>query len=360
MKTQTSFKILVVGGTPEHRGGVEQFCDRAVQALRDLTGHAVEYAPSYGAFLRPRSLSAFIRGLLRLVSRRRVSWDCVWLQYVSFPDLLVLGLCRILGMPVLVTPHLGSNWASLSNPITRWIGQRILATASGIALISGSQAGELVLPDRPPKYMLTTFIPRVFPPRCCVTEPIDRPLRLVHAGRLSRGKGSFLFIDVCAALTRAGLPFEASIIGPCDAAIRTQLHTAIDLNNLDGCVTLGDALPERELLSRLASADVLVHLSIIDSFPLIVLESIACGVFPICKNLPGARLMVESYCGLIVDGEDTPDKVAEFLSKTTGSNLRAKASAASGRLRADFDWAICVAAVERVVVEMHTKRAMTT
>ena len=343
--------ILIVGGTPAHRGGVEQFCDRAREALSDAGGHRVTHVCSHSSYLRPRSVPAFLGGILRLLATRREHAECVWLQYVSFPDLALLLACRLRRFTVLVTPHLGSNWVSQANPVMRWLTKTLLAASSGIGLLSATQAGELALPVSPPRFELLTFLPRVLPRRPAARAR-DGRLRLVHAGRLSAGKGSFLFLDVCAILRRAGFAFEAALIGPCDDATSGEVRAEIARADLQACLDFVGPLSEAELLERLASADILVHLSRIDSFPLIVLESIGCGVFPICKDLPGARHMIQSYCGHVVCGGNEAEQAAQFILGADLDQLRASADTASVRLKNDFGWSNCVAAVERAAARL--------
>lgn len=341
--------ILIVGGTLSHRGGVEQFCERAEQALIHVGGHRVERIQSNTAYLRPRSLGGVWRCVKALFRRRRKDWDCVWFQYVNFPDLVLLLVCRLFGYTILVTPHLGSNWASQSNALLRGLGSKLLAVADGIALISTTQAEELLLPASIRKFQIKTFLPREFPARPGRHHRRAETLALVHAGRLSEGKGSFLFLDVCAALKRNGHDFHARLIGSCDDPTERRIQASLKQADLEDRVTRVAPLPEAELLQALSHADVLVHLSDIDSFPLIVLEAIGCGVFPICKDLPGARLITRTYCGHLVAGSTAVEDVAGFLADITPSELRATAAPAGERLTADYDWARCVAAVEDAV-----------
>ncbi len=342
----------MVGGTPSHRGGVEQFCDRAVQALSDVGGHEVGHVSSHGAYLRLGSIGKFIGSVWDLFRRRGERWDCVWLQYVSFPDLIMLSACRLFGYTVLVTPHLGTNWVSQSNPILRWCGFQMLSRSHGIGLIAATQAEELTLPAGLPRFDLVTFLPRKFAARPARPEAGGRPLRLVHAGRLSAGKGSFLFIDVCDILHRSGLVFEAQLIGPCSSEIRSRLQASIDGYGLASQVRLGAPLLEGDLLKVLSEQDVLVHLSSVDSYPLIVLESIGSGLFPICLDLPGARLITATYCGHIVAAAAAAEQAAAFLASHAAGDLRNLAEEASRRLKQDFDWSACVAAIEQAVVSV--------
>lgn len=343
--------ILIVGGTPAHRGGLEQFCDRACQALSEIGGHRVEHICSHSSYLRLRSLPMFLSSVLGLLVARRERSEFVWLQYVSFPDLALLLVCRLRRFTVLVTPHLGSNWLSQTNPVMRWLTKTSLAASSGIGLLSATQGQELALPVSPPGFELLTFLPQELPRRT-VARSRHSPLRLVHAGRLSIGKGSFLFLDVCAILQQAGFAFEASLIGPCDETTHDRFRSEIERAGLQARLDLVGPLPGAALLERLASADVLVHLSQIDSFPLIVLESIGCGVFPICKDLPGARFMTQSYCGHVVGGGGEAEQAAQFILDADPDQLRASADAASVRLRNDYGWRNCVAAVERAAARL--------
>ena len=346
-EAKTLMDILIVGGTPSSRGGVELFCERARNALTEIGGHRVEWVHSNTAYLKLAALGRVLAGVRQLWRRRRQGWRFVWLQYVNLPDLALLGVCRLLGFQILVTPHLGSNWASQSKPLLRAGSLRLLGLAHGIALISDTQARELALPNAVPRFQVRTFLPRRFPAHREPARPSQGSLALVHAGRLSEGKGTFLFLEVCADLKQRGRPFQARLIGSCDAATRGRIDAAIRDNDLSSCVEVIGSLPEARLLDALCSADALVHLSEIDSFPLIVLEAIGCGVFPICKDLAGARSMVAQYCGHIVGNARAAEMAADFLAAATPGMLRDKASPAAERIAADYGWKACVAVLEQ-------------
>ena len=344
--------ILIVGGTPSKRGGVELFCERARDALTEAGGRRIEWVHSNTAYLNVASLGRVLTGVRQLWRRRREGWGFVWLQYVNLPDLALLAVCQLLGFRILVTPHLGSNWSSQSKPLLRAGSLYLLGLAHGIALISATQAQELALPKTVPRFMIRTFLPRRFPAHRESACPDREALALVHAGRLSEGKGTFLFLEVCAILKRHGRAFRARLIGSCDAATRDRIDAAIRDNDLSSCVEVMGPLPEARLLDALRSADALVHLSEIDSFPLIVLEAIGCGVFPVCKDLAGARSMVTQYCGHIVGHARAAEMAADFLATAAPDRLRGEASAAAEQVTADYGWEACVAVLEQAVEEV--------
>ena len=345
--------VLLVGGSRSVQGGVEKFCLRAREALTSIGGHRVEHIFSDAAYLRPKTLPRLAACMGALFRRRNAEWDCVWLQYSSFPDLVVLIVCRLLGYRVVVTPHVGRGLASIRNPVLHFIGLRLLSTANGIALLSDSQLEDLILPVSSNICTILTFLPkalslsRVGPPVGGAT-----PVRLVHAARLSRGKGSFLFVEVCAILKQAGLPFSARLIGPCNEQTRQELESLISERSLQGDVAFLGLMSEPALLGELSQADVLVHLSEFDALPLIVLESIGCDVFPICLDLPGARQITQSYCGHVVGHPDADRKTADFILSRDHSTLKNNAGLSGARVRRDYDWSNCVSVCERALSVM--------
>lgn len=342
--------ILLVGGTLSHRGGLESFCERARDALVDIGGHRVDWVHSNTAYLKVTSLCQLATCIWMLFRRRKQRWGCLWLQYASLPDLLLLLVSHLFGYRVLVTPHLGSKAFSQSNPLLRSLSVKLLRFAHGIALISTSQAEEIALPPAVPQHLIKTFLPRCFPADLGPAYQQDGKLALVHAGRLSDAKGTFLFLEVCSTLKGLGYDFSAQLIGSCDEATKHRINAFIIQNDLVMNVESIGLLPEGQLLAALSLADALIHLSDIDSFPLIVLEAIGCGAFPICKDLPGARFITQSYCGHLVAGPNAVADVVDVIAGTSPATLRYTAALARQWLLDDYAWSHCVTALETAIM----------
>jgi glycosyltransferase involved in cell wall biosynthesis len=342
-------RILVLGGSPRHFGGVETFCTRAVAALGEHAPQlGARHAGTYTAYLRPRTLPQMLGGMAGLVRFRDSGEGVVWLQWVNLPDLLYIPLARMLGLRVLVTPHLGSNWRSQRSGLLRRVSRWLLGRAHRIALLAPTQAEEVALPANVPQTQITTFLPAaILAPMPVPTH--DGPLRLLHAARLSPEKGSFRAIEVAAGLKARGVPFTLEIAGSADDATFAALRTAIADAGLEREVALTGWIDPDRLSDRLRQSDVLVHLSTIDSYPLIVLEALACGVFPVCMELAGARDMIESYAGHVVGTADPAAEIAAFLAGADAAALRAETLAAAARVREDYHWNNCAAALERAL-----------
>lgn len=339
--------ILMLGGSLDHLGGVEAFCERSAVALAERGGWRTERIATSTAYLSFTRLPAYFHGVAELIRRRRARPDIVWLQYVNLPDLTYLVIAKLLGMRILVTPHLGSNWRSQNSRSLRWLSERALRLANRLALISWTQEMEIILPEDVPRSLIRNFLPAdVLDGPLTKAEELPPALQIIHSSRLSEGKGTFLVVEACARLHAAGIPFFARITGGADEQTMTRLHRMIADHRLEAHVAVLGRVPEADLLDHLRRSDVLVHLSRIDSYPLIVLEAMACSAVPVVMELAGARDMVETYQGKIVSTEHPVDETAAWLAACDVTALRRRRRTVAERVRADYSWTRCAAALE--------------
>ena len=335
--------VLIVGGSYANPGGVGLFCERAIEALHQGGQIRAVHIPAGTASLRPSTVGGFVSGLCALIRYRLERPDCVWLQYVNLPDLGYLLLAKILGMKVMVTPHLGSNWRSQRNPLLRNLSGGLLRLADRMALLSRTQELEIPLPEGVPRSYIKTFLPADLL-ESHLHDGLDSPsLRLIHAARLSEGKGTFRAIEVCALLRDRGVEFSMSIAGAADEETAARMHGLIVEQGLQNQIKVLGRLTGTDLSDELRRADVLIHLSEIDSYPLIVLEALACSVLPVCMELAGAHDMVTEYAGYVVQKSDAVDDAAALLACADPRDLRLQARDGGLRVRGDYSWVQCSA-----------------
>jgi glycosyltransferase involved in cell wall biosynthesis len=339
-------RVVIVGGSHANPGGVEAFCERSSEALHRRGGWQAVRIPAETAYLRPSTLGGFLRGLGALIGLWRQRPDCVWLQYVNLPDLAYLIVAKALRVRILITPHLGSNWRSQRNPVLRSLSGGLLRLADCLALISRTQEEEIALPAGVPRTDIRTFLPESLLVSPLATETDSPELRLIHSARLSEGKGTFLLIEVCALLRDRGVAFSTTIAGGADEETFARIHQLIADHGLEDRVDVLGRLPEQQLLDAMRRSDVLVHLSNIDSYPLVVLEALASSTFPLCMELAGARDMIERFAGHVVPGDGAVEATAAFLAAADLGNLRRQARDAALRVRDDYSWDNCGAALE--------------
>jgi glycosyltransferase involved in cell wall biosynthesis len=342
--------LLVLGGSTDQFGGLEAFCSNSAQALTEHGGWRIERIATSSSFLSLKRLGSYLRGLRELIVHRGAKPDIVWLQYANMPDLIYVLVAKALGMRVMVTPHLGSSWRSQDDRFLRWASKRMLRYADRLAMLSRTQELEINLPDDVPRSLIRNFLPeRVLAMSPPDLETMPPTLQLIHSSRLSEGKGTFLVVEVCARLRDAGLPFEARITGGADAATMKRLVELVRHHKLEGQIAILGRVPEQELLDHLRRADVLIHLSKVDSYPLVVLEAMACSTVPVAMELAGARDMIDTYGGHVVSTQDPVGETAAWLLSHDLAALRRMRAEVSSRVRSDYGWKHCAAALDRAL-----------
>jgi glycosyltransferase involved in cell wall biosynthesis len=336
----------VLGGSLYHPGGIESFCERTVTAINRHGAHwRATWWATDTAYLSWSKLRGLARAWRRLKTIDRHEVDLVWLQWSTLADLIFLHRVVGLGVPVLATPHLGANARLQRHRVLRALCKRLLARADRLALLFDDQAGEIALPDLP-RSTLGTFLPE----ETLATPPPARDrgaLRLLHAGRLSREKGTFRLVEICAELRARGTPFEAKIVGRAAPEVMNELRAEIAQAGLDDAIALAGWMDSPALRDALGHADVLVHLSQLDSFPLIVMEALAAGAIPIVSDMAGASSMVRRYDGLVTQGSNVNDAV-EWLINADPDDVRRRGGNVALRVRADNAWPKVVKQLETI------------
>lgn len=337
-------RLCLIGGTPSHPGGLEAFCDRARAALASATPPTdVDLIATNTAYRGARALLDLPVALVRLRRLARTH-DVAWVQVSNLPDAFYVALARIAGMRVLATPHFGANSAVQQKVLRRGLVRWLVGRADGILLLFRGQGEEITLPNLPTT-VLGTFLPQSALRDGEADETVQRRprhLRLLHAARFSAEKGTFHMLALCARLRAAHIPFEARLVGRSDPATMDSIAEAIRQAGLEDVVEQIDWLDEAEMQQQLRSADVLVHLSAIDSFPLIVLEALAADCLPVVLPMAGARDMVEAMGGLLADPADPAGSAFDRLAELTPDQVRAKGRAAGAKTRREYGWPVMV------------------
>lgn len=157
-------------------------------------------------------------------------------------------------------------------------------------------------------------------------RPARRPLRLVCVARLVPKKGFDHQLRIYAALKRAGVPFEARILG--DGPLRERLEgTVASLGLVDQVVLLGH-VPHPDVWKHLAWADVLLHTGIVapsgdrDGLPNVIPEAMAAGVLVVTSPVSATtEAITQERTGLVADVDLPQAWVAELKRLATDDVL---------------------------------------
>jgi len=357
-------KICLVGGTEAHRGGLEAFCDRAMAAVAAARPDWTMVPFATGTAYRPLASLLALPAQFLALRRAARGWDLAWVQVSNLPEACYVLLARMAGLPVLATPHFGANARLQTQGWRRRACRWLLGRAGVLGLLFDGQADEIALPPHVPAQTLGTFLPAASFAHQAAAPRADGPLRLIHAARFSADKGSLRMLELCAALRRAGVPFQAQLVGRGDAATMAQMHEAIARDDLSAQVELVGWLDEGGMQQALRHADVLVHLSSIDSFPLIALEALAADCLPLVYPMAGVVTMVAAMGGMVAEAADPVASAVAQLTATNAQDLHRHAADAGARTRAAYAWPVMVdrlealarAALDRQAGDPHPSR----
>ena len=137
------------------------------------------------------------------------------------------------------------------------------------------------------------------------------PLHLLCIARLVEKKGLDHQLRIYAALRAAGVPFVASIVG--DGPLRAELEKLADRLGIGANVAFAGHLPQHEVWSQLAWADVLLHTGVVapngdrDGLPNVIPEAMSVGVLVVTSPVAATtEAITQGITGLVVP-VDTPN-----------------------------------------------------
>lgn len=150
---------------------------------------------------------------------------------------------------------------------------------------------------------------------------------LVYAGRFTREKKLPLLID---AVERLGPPYHLILIGGGEQLPHSPHYTCLPFQNG----------PSR-LARLLASCDLLVHAGDSETFGLVVLEAMACGIPVLGVAAGGVRELIDADTGLLVP-PDNAALLATGIEALFQRDLPALGANARRKMVEKYDWDIIV------------------
>ena len=265
-----------------------------------------------------------------VIKRKNIKFDIVHAHFIWSSGYVGMKLKEKYGVPFVVTGH-GYDVYELPFRDKEWGGQikKILSTADKI--ITVSRNNEKCIKKLDNKYNVHVIGNGYLESKFFNKEKEDCRKRLnlprksqiiLNVGGLHKVKGQIYLIDAISILIKNGYNIKCYILG--EGELKNTLKNKISKLGLSESVFLMGAIPHTDLVDWFNSADIFVLPSISEGFPLVQLESLACGV-PIVASRNNGSIEVftsEDY-GLLCkigDSNDLSEKIAIALEKPWDKN----------------------------------------
>ncbi|MBD3336683.1 MAG: glycosyltransferase [Candidatus Eisenbacteria bacterium] len=229
-------------------------------------------------------------------------------SHVIFPGALIGdALSRWLGVPHLVSLHYSGIRSYLASPLADQLREAV-QRADRVIVPSGKM-GELAEPFTGARSLVK--IPN--PVDLAVFRPCaeSRPGRLLAVARLHPPKNLPLLLEGFArARRRSPVPLHLDIVG--EGPERTRLEVMIARLGLGESVELSGACDHNLLPGKISRSDFLVLSSPVETFGIVVIESMACGRPIVATRCGGPEEIITPEVGILV-AEQNPDSLAEGI-----------------------------------------------
>ncbi len=243
--------------------------------------------------------------------------------HLAYPDgLAAIHLGKEIGKPVVISVH-GHDIRELPEANSHWrlLIARALSCADAV-VVSSQDARERVLKldvdprrlyDIPQGVDCSVFVPDV-------SKPFNKNnWRLLYAGRFDKKKGLAVLIDALKILRSQNRNVTLKLVGASQSGGGSkQFRIQAEQNQVAEWVDFEQALPWSEMPKVMAAADIFVLPSYYDSFGIVLIESMACGIPVVATKCGGPEQLVDNTVGRLAEIGD-PESLANAIGEVIDS-----------------------------------------
>jgi glycosyltransferase involved in cell wall biosynthesis len=327
-------KVLVVGHTPPPHLGLSIMLDCLVRSrmrgieLRHLRIELSTDESQVGKF-RWKKLFRIFPIIIRIIYARIVHRPQILYYAPTGPtyvgmlrDVAILGTTRFLFPKTILHFHAGGHGDFYERlpRWRRWLFRRAYFRPDAAIRLTemtpedgkGLEARrEFIVPNGIADPGANMPMPRPAP---TITE--SRPLRVLFVALLCELKGLLVLIEACGELAARGVPFHLDLMGRFESQeFEARVRRRIAELKIDDRVRFLGVLTGEEKNAAFARSDVLCHPTFYDTFGLVLLEAMACGLPVVATRWCSIPLIVDDgQTGFLVEPHD-PGDVADRLSE---------------------------------------------
>jgi glycosyltransferase involved in cell wall biosynthesis len=145
----------------------------------------------------------------------------------------------------------------------------------------------------------------------------SRPLHVLFVALLCEAKGLLVLIEACGLLAARGVPFELNLMGRFESPeFEARARSRMRELGIEDQVRFLGVLKGEEKFAAFARCDVLCHPTFKDTFGLVIVEAMGCGVPVVATRHCSIPLIVdEGQTGFLVEENDSAglaDRLAEL------------------------------------------------
>jgi glycosyltransferase involved in cell wall biosynthesis len=246
----------------------------------------------------------------------------------------VVASCR--GSDVTVFPHVPSM-----RPYMEGLSE-VMRRAAAVHCVSESlihEARDFGLDPAKARIIRDGIDTEAFKPRPPNGGPPADVFRVLTVGGLRWEKGHEYALEAVRRLVAQGVRVRLDVVGEQpDRALmasseRTRImHTITDLG-LDAHVTVCGEEPPAQVSRRLARSDALLHASVAEGVPNVILEAMACGIPVVTTDVGGISEAVTDGVEAFLVGPRDPDGLAQGLLRLARDPSLRRRMGAAGRKR---------------------------
>lgn len=163
-----------------------------------------------------------------------------------------------------------------------------------------------VYQERP--FIVNNGIPVVLAKAPLAKNPASAKAHLLYLSNFARSKGVFVLLKALSRLHKKGAHFTATIVGKAADVTREEIEEYVAANSLSEIVRVEDAKYGDEKHAAFMGADIFVHPTLNDAFPLVILEAMQFQL-PVISTFEGAipEIVDHERTGLLTTKGDDYD-----------------------------------------------------
>lgn len=210
------------------------------------------------------------------------------------------------GVPFVVTEHSSGYREGLVTPFERHVTASVLSAADVRTYVSPQLGAEMEAEygqtGRPWKWTPNLVNPQ-FRPRCRrPAANLDVPFIFLSVGMLVGYKGYLDLLHAFAMRFLGDLGVQLRIVG--EGPLHVELYRLAEELGISQQITFLGLLSREAVLAEMQAADALVHPSPYETFGVVLIEALACGLPVVAASEGGPETIIHERSGLLVPPRD--------------------------------------------------------